>query len=357
MRITSRSLLTAVAVFTLPATLLGQNDLVKYFPAGQTNAGVLVENYVRPMIEDWGAAMNSGWYTSGRVHKKAGFDISFQSNSVFYKEDRQYYSFPSGLSGLTHLGPVGEPGIPTAYGPENLYPEFGITGGGNAGVSFYGPEGLEPGSDVSMNVNFVPTLQAGIGLVKGTDLRVRFTPNLFSFSDADLTNWGVGVMHDIKQHIPGLDKVPVVDLAVFVGYTKLNSEVDLSGEYAGSNQVGDLSSSGITAQVIGGVTLAKVLSAYVSLGYAQWKSDFDVMGDYFVDRTGFGPPGGGPFPGDVALPAPFTLTDPYSYSFEGSGLRMSAGARLKLGPFFLDGEYALAEPSDVITFGLGFTFK
>ncbi len=335
-----------------------QNDLAKYFPAGQANAGVLVEQYVIPTIEDWGAAMNSGWYTSARVHKKFGFDISFQMNTVSYQQDRQYYDFPaSGVSGLTHLGPVGQPGIPTVYGPEEAFPEFGITSGANAGISFYGPEGIEPGSDFNMNMNLVPTLQMGLGLVKGIDLRFRFTPNLFNFADATMDNWGVGVMHDIKQHIPGLKEVPLLDLSVFVGYTQMNAEVDLSGEYAGSNQTGDVSSSGITAQALGGITLAKVLSAYVSLGYSQWKSDFDVNGDYVVDQTGSGPSGGGPFPGSEPLPSPFTLNNPYSYSFDGSGFRMAAGMRLKLGPFFLNGDYALTEPSNVFTFGLGLTFK
>lgn len=340
-----KRLLIPVALL-IGSAAFGQKALTHYFPAGQANSGVLVKSYVSPLGEDLGTLLNSGWYTTGATHSRLGFDIGLTMNTVFIGSGRKEFSDPQ-LSGLQFNGTtMGGDKVPSVYGQKKNYPLFSNTGGPNQGVPFRGPDGIDPHDTYGVNGQVLPTLQAGVGLFANTDIRLRYTPQT-TINGIKSGSMGAGIQHDIKQHFSGLKLLPF-SLSLFVGYTKLDGSVDLSGLYAssGTTQKGAISGSAYTAQAIISKSLG-VITFFGSIGYSSSSTKFDVKGTYVVDQTSDGLP----------LIAPYTMTDPYSYTFKTSGMRLTGGTRLKLGPFFLNGDYTFFNSQQLLTVGTGFTFR
>jgi hypothetical protein len=353
---TMKRLLLFPVVIILCFPVFGQQALTRYFPAGQTNAGILIESYVSPMAKDMGSLMNNGWVNTGATHKRFGFDLSVTVNTVPITSSGQFFTPPNTIgtnfnstdqySGPTPTGASTDQ-IPTAYGPKSWYPKFTNTSGSNAGVTFQGPDGAPPKTG-SLNYQILPTIQLGFGLFKNTDIRIRYTPQE-TFNTVKVGNYGFGLMHDLKQHIPGIKMLPF-SLSVFLGYTQLKGTVDLSGNYAGSNQQGQTTSSAVTGQVIISKSLS-IITFYGVLGYNQSSTKFDVKGTYNVNSFYSNPEL------SLSLPSPFTLTDPYSYSFSTKGFRATGGARLKAGPIFINGDYTFFNSQKLITLGAGLWFR
>ncbi len=335
----------ALAVCATPAC--AQNDIAKFFPAGKENAQLLTGAYLEPLTKDLGTLLNNGWYTTAKTHKRFGFDLSVTVNNVLVSKDQKYFNMPAGVSGLSFEGTTeGGTQIPTAYGPKKEESKFLITSKMNSGTAFNGPEGFEPGKDYPLESAVLPTLQLGVGLFKNTDIRIRYTPEV-KINDVKVGNWGIGVMHDIKQHIPGLIELPF-SWTFFAGYTQMNGDVDLSGEFTGSGQKGEMTGKGITLQTVVSKNF-KVVTFYGSVGYQHSSVKYDVKGIYEVGS------GGGE--SEVLLESPFTLTDPFSFESSTQGIRGTAGIQFKFGPVLLNSDFTLAHSQKLLTAGFGFTFN
>ena len=164
--------------------------------------------------------------------------------------------------------------------------------------------------------------------------------------------WGVGAMHDIKQHIPGLKELPF-SLSVLLAYSSAKTTTKMdgvyetasgSGSYAGQEAVAE--TTGFTAQVL----IAKqipVLTFYGGLGYNSGNTTFKVNGTYFVDEVHI--VGGGTVP----LLSPVTLTNPSNREYTSSGFRFTGGIRFKFGPIFLNSDYTLYGGEGLLTIGFG----
>lgn len=347
-----RLLLPCAMIFCGAA--FGQKALTQYFPAGEANAGLLVQGYIRPMSEDIGTLASNGWYNTAATHKKFGFDISITMNSVFLSNSRKSFTEPA-LTNTSFLGttPSNVDLIPSIYGKKGDVPNFAnsLSAPQNPGVPFQGPEGIDPKNTYGVNAQVLPTIQAGFGLFAKTDIRARYTPQS-SINGITTSSLGGAIMHDIKQHIPGLKQLPF-SLSILVGYTQVNGKVDLSGTYGpssgdGSAQEGKITSSATTAQALISKSLGFV-TFYGGLGYNSTTTKFDVNGSYVVSEAVTQA-------GTVPLTDPFTLTNPYKYSFKTSGFRFTGGIRMKLGVFFLGGDYTLYNGQQLLTVGTGFTF-
>ena len=333
------------------------NGITKFFPAGAVPTGgaanvqTLVSGYISPIGEDFGKLGNTGWYSTADTHQKFGFDLSVTMNTVFAKSEQKTFS-PGALSGLSYDGTI-PPGdkAPTAYGAESVLPKFTYTAGNNSIIPntfFLGPGGGNVTKDVPIGSLVVPTLQAGIGLFKSTDLKIRYTPAV-TFSGTELTNWGVGLKHDLKQHIPGIKMSPF-SLALFLAYSEMTATTDLSGVYSGSGQKGLGKTTGFTAQVLASKSFA-VLTLYVGLGYNSSTTNYAINGTYNVTSRDAG---GGAM---VPLLTPVTLTNPFSQDYSVSGFRGTGGLRLKFGPIALNGDYTLANGTGIMSLGFGVTVR
>lgn len=332
-------------------SVFGQKAITKFFPAAAapgtaSNVQQLVSGYISPISEDFGSLMNNGWYNTAATHKKFGFDLSVTMNTITAKSDAKFFTIPS-LAGVTYNGTI--PGstndkAPTAYGPKGKVPSFTFNSGPNNGIPFTGPDGGNITEDVPIGSMVVPTAQIGLGLFGNTDLRFRFTPAI-KITDTELSNWGIGVHHDIKQHIPGIKELPF-SLSLFVAYSSLKASTDLSGRYTGSGQEGLGETTGFTGQVLISKSLA-VITFYGGIGFNSSNTTYSLKGTYVVDKTGEGLP----------LLSPTTLTNPYKQEFKTSGFRATGGMRLKLGPVIMNGDYSLVDTKGLFTAGFGFTVR
>jgi hypothetical protein len=342
----SKKIIILMCLFWFTAAAYAQNKVTWFFPAGAVPTGGnqnlqnLLRGYLTPIAEDFGSLSNSGWYTTSATHKRWGFDINVTVNTININSEAKTFD-PVPLTGVVYLG--GETPLPTAYGKEGEFPQFQFTEGGNNGTTFRGPDGIDPGKDLPVGSLAAPTMQLGVGILKGTDLYIRFTPTI-KISDTELGNWGIGIKHDIKQHISSIADLPF-SLSFFAGYTSLKATTDLSGHYVGDGQEGVAQTNSYTFQVLIGKEI-KVISFYGGIGLNTSKTDYDINGTYMVNTTDTG----------GSLYQSVALDDPFSDSYSKTDFRGTLGIRFKFGPVILNGDYTAISKRSILTAGFGFTF-
>ncbi len=76
-------------------------DIGKFLAGGEEDAKLLLEPYISPAVNAFGAALGSGWYNTAKPHKLGGFDITFTSNIAIIPS--KYEKFTIDDSKLTTL--------------------------------------------------------------------------------------------------------------------------------------------------------------------------------------------------------------------------------------------------------------
>ncbi len=349
--------LASIVLFSMP--VLGQtNQIARFFPAamvpsgGQANIDKLISGYITPVAEDFGSLGNGGWYNTAETHKRFGFDLSVTMNAISASSNSKSFAVGT-LQGVvsdgTVLGGLNAP-APTVYGGEKDFPLFHYDAAGLPNVgTFAGPGGGNISSDVPIGSLAVPSIQGGLGLFANTDLRFRFTPQI-KIGSTQTDSWGLGLMHDIKQHIPGIKMAPF-SLSLFLAYNQLNASTDLSGLYTGANQEGVGETKGYTAQILISKSIP-VLTFYGGIGYNSSSTTYSIKGTYLVDKAFLAD--GTPFPLNTA---PTTLTNPFSKEYSTSGFRATLGLRFKFGPVTLHGDYTIFNSQGIFATGFGFTVR
>src|SRR5690606_7528697 len=129
--------------------------------------------------------------------------------------------------------------------------------------------------------------------------------------DGDVRLWGIGVMHDIKQWMPGVKHLPF-DLSALIGYTKMTSSYDLQGlsDTGEGKQELLLNAGGLSIQGIISKKIS-VLTLYAGIGYNKTTSSVKVNGIFELEDDRI-------------------LEDPIDMQFGEGSLRATAGFRLKL---------------------------
>ena len=179
----------------------------------------------------------------------------------------------------------------------------------------------------------------GIGIYKNTDLKFRFFPEQ-QYGDFKVSMFGIGVLHDVKQWIPGIKNLPF-DLSGFFGYTKLKVETQL-------NQPGQVGQFDVTGTTIQGLISKKlsVLTVYGGLGYNIAKSSVALKGTYDLDgNSATGTNGDGR-----------EAKDPLALSATATGPRVTAGMRLKLAVFTFHGDYTI-QKYKTLSVGFGIAIR
>lgn len=324
--------LLLVLIMAMPFVAAAQGDLDELFNGSVSDAKYLAAGYITPMMKAVGYGMNQGWYNTAKPHKLIGFDLTVSVNPVFipsadkiFQVDNskmQNVDLISDVKGAAVTPLTGKGNIPTFFGPDHGT-SYAVRN--QPGVTFSGPTGI--------NFNFlpVPTANLGIGLPKGFDIKFRFVPtiDLGKATSDDITGkfglWGVGVLHDFKQWIPGIKALPF-DLSVFAGYTKmtLNAGVDS----AKPDNKAEFSCSATTFQVIISKKLS-VLTPYFGVGINSATTKLAVKGSYDFNNNGNS--------GDAGE------KDPFALSVASNGPRATAGIRLKFGPIAFHGDYTFAK--------------
>ncbi len=336
MKIYTRILLIAGLMVSMANVSKAQLDFDSFLEAGLADANKLLEAYMAPAFQGIGYGVNAGWYNTARPHKTLGFDLNVTVNAAIVPTSGQFFTFNNADYTNVKLSNGTSAQLPTLFGP-NLgaddLPELTFLNNGEETIRISAPTGL--GLDEEFPINAVPSpmIQLGIGLIKGTDLKIRYTPDI-SLGDEDegsVKLFGIGVMHDIKQYLPVVNKLPF-DLSMFVGYTNLKTSIAVDSDL---NQFAEFETKGTVVQALVSKKLA-LLTVYGGLGYAKSKTTLGLKGVYTTENNSY--------------------TDPIDLAYENGGLKANVGLRIRLLFLNIFGEYSFQE-YNTATVGIGFSFR
>lgn len=345
MNITTLKRLTgvfALSIFSLSA--FAQDDIDNLLNENIDDSRKIIGAYISPFMKSISLGLNQGWYNTAKPHKLIGIDITVTVSAMAIPNKQTFFT-PSKL-GLTHItldeSSESYPKAPTMFGPDET-PTFYLKddqGVRIPGSEFEGPPGLGMKDEIGRNIMPVPMAHLGIGLPKGTDLKLRFIPTIDLGDEGSLKMFGIGVMHDIKQHIPGIKLLPF-DLSAFIGYSRFDLEYNFEeGEISGENQRSEFS---IRATTIQGVISKKfsVVTLYGGLGYNIAKSNIGIKGFYDWNENG---------------QVEKNERNPIDLDYAASGPRVTAGFRLKLAILTLHADYTL-QKYNALTAGIGLSIR
>lgn len=346
-----------------------QSDAAAVIKGGLADANTIMNGYMGPLMKSFGAGLNSGWYQTAKPHGIGGFDITISANATFAPTADQTYS----LSGLQNVKPsAGQPSeAPSVFGDAKAGPKVDVygkspfTGQDTPMTSFNLPQGL------GTNMFAVPTAQLAVGVGYGTDIAVRFMPNL-SFGDVGVGLFGFAVKHDFKQWIPGMKDLPF-DLSAMFGYTTMGANVKFVGKNAiaadnsdsvynehpdkvYTNQKVDFKSKAWTTNIIISKKLGP-FTPYLGVGYQSAKTTLALQGEYPItvpnEQQDATDPSDPSF-GYVAKVQDFK--DPINIEGKLSGFRANVGFRLKLAVLTIHGDYTFGEYK-VASVGIGLNIQ
>lgn len=369
MKLLRYSLLSLIALtgVTMQQEAKGQGAVIDVLGSGVEDADKLLNAYFRPFGESFAIGLGQNWYNTAAPLKLLRFNVQFGASIVRIPTELQTFD-PTAL-GMNNLRPLGN-SAPTIFGPDDNGPSYVLSTTDPTNPANRIPidtiAGLTQG--LGLNFNAAPFAQLNIGLIKGTELSVRFVPTLDLASlgggvDGKFGLWGVGVKHDIKQWIPVINKLPF-SLSGYFNYTKLSFELGVSlpgpeqktyapysgpGDIIGYNYAAGVTAGNYAGQAIAmdassmgfGIIVSKkllMLTPYLSLGMQSANFSLRTAGDYAIlsglrDASTLAQPG--------ALREEYKVfTDPININPDPiNSLRYSAGLRVKLLIFGIHAEY------------------
>lgn len=338
MNFTTRVLLYFLLICSA-SSVFAQEDLDVLLQESIVDGRKLVKGYVDPFMKSMSLGLNQGWYNTAKPHKLLGIDITVTAAAMMVPDDELFYNVDNLNLESVELDPSSPdaPRAPTIIGPDRA-PVYRLQD--NPSTTYEGPEGLDLEGNIGKNWVPVPMVTLGIGLPKETDLKIRYTPNIeFDGSNGSVQLLGFGVMHNIKQYLPGLKLLPF-DLSAFVGYTHFKINYKFDDDVQGENQRGEFAMNATTIQ---GVISRKfsVITLYGGVGYNVAKSNLSMLGWYDVNEN------------DVEDE---NERNPIDEKFAASGPRITAGFRLKLAILTIHADYTLQKYSS-LTAGIGLSVR
>ncbi len=326
-------------------TLPGFDEIIQ---AGGEDMSTYMNHYIRPFMNSFGTGVANGWYNTAATHEPLGFDLTFYVSSVSVPDEDLTFNFLQSEYSNLQLATGGPDAVlPTLLGGISDLQFVSSVTDPNTGTvvtspPFDVPDGV--GDDIPSKNIPVPMLQLAVGVVKNTELIVRYAPKVTINDDFELKFFGIGVKHDFKQWIPGIKTVPI-DLSILIGYTNLNTDYFFSNTGVIQVSPGSKASfdAGVwTVQVLVSKKIS-VLTVYGGIGYNSVNSKYDMTGEYgFQDLLN---------PGNIVF-----VKDPVNLDFPLNGFRATAGVRLKLAIFTLHADYTLQKYS-TLTVGFGFSVR
>lgn len=353
----------------LALTLVFGSAQAQSFQVSELNS--YINAYTAPFAKSVPVALSGGWAHTAKVHSAMGFDLSIGSALVFIPADEgatnaNNIDLPANFS-FTNLNANNE--VPTIRGETSAsVPTINYDfGPGLPTLSFDAFKGI------GLAMSGAPHIQLGIGLPKGTELIGRLIPDVSNFANnllGDNSNvslektglWGLGVKHDIKQWIPVISKVPILQISGLIAYTRFYTGVsgsDLAitptvlnitnGTLANNtslwnDQKFSMKASSFSGTVLVGASIP-VFQPFIGLGFNSGKFESGLYGTYpIVEIEG----------SEMAINN--SEKDPLVVEQKFTNFNVQAGARLKLGPIALHYVYTIQKYS-MHTFGLAVTIR
>ncbi len=318
-----------IVFFAVIATLntSAQINIGKIFEAGSADAKTLANPYLRPYGEMLGVNLNSGWYTSAKVHKLLGFDITFTGTYSKAPSSAKSYDVSALDLQSFSLAPGSQNMAPTIAGSSKDLPVLRHNNDPIGVTDFELPNGS------GMDHLISPMVTVGVGLPYGIEVKGRFSPELDLGDAGKLSLFGAGIQKDIKDYIPGIKHVPVLNMSVLAAYTNFSGSASMNdvGTLITNGQV-SIDANAYTTRLLIGANLP-IIAFYTGLGYGRCSSDFNINGDF----------------SDSSL-------EPITLSYVTKGFDFNVGLRLRLGVIGLHADYTAGEYSS-LTAGIGVNFR
>ena len=326
--------------FAFSQVTLNAQKIEDFLAAGK-DGGTLLQSYLSPAFEGTIYNLSNGWYRTAKTHRKLGFDITLNASLSSVPTSGKSFIFNNSDYETMRLKTGDGKSLPTAFGgktSEVLVASKEVAPGINGDFEFDALNGVT--SEIGVNEVPAAMIQAGIGLPFKTDITVRYLPEVGS-KDFKTNLIGFGLKHNILQYFPVAKRIPLVDVSLFAGYTKLTSQY-----IPGQDQSIDMEVTSFTGQVLGSVDL-KIINFYLGVGFVEGKSNLDVTGDFEFTYAG---------PANTSYTEKIDEADLPKLKNSVSGMKTTAGMSLNLGPVKIFGDYTLQE-YNTITAGLAFSFR
>lgn len=315
--------------------LLGFQSKSQVIEADAVN---FLEAYFSPIGESFGAGLNNGWYNTAKPHKLGGFDITLTINLVSVPNEIQHFdpnTIPN-FSSLNNEIPVLSPTI--------------LGGDEGATITYNNPNSSSlvftmPDQEMlKINLIPVPMINAGIGLIKETEIDFRYFPN-YNFDigfvgKGSVGLWGIGAKHDLLQWIPVVGDAIPISLSVQAGHTQFNTSFSVVDPNSSLNQDVSLDINATTINLIASKKLL-MITAYAGIGYNSSVTKFSSESSFNV--------------GTSINPA--TMNVPLEIKFESQNeIRTNIGLRFNLAVIALQANHTFSK-YPVTTIGAGISLR
>lgn len=352
---------TVLLAVALVGGMVGRAGAVDFQEEIKKLAQQNAEGYIGPLATAFGTCMNSGLYHTAKPHKLLGFDVSIKPSAALVGDEYKFFDFivpPSvtvdatalGIPGVTNLTLNGNDLYPnrktaTMFGPDTgttLLPdeaaiEAALRAQGALQAAIDAAK-LQPewqymlaaatiSTPPGLGLEGLPLVlpQASVGLIFGTEVLVRYLPEMEIGDFGKLNFWGFGVKHSISQWIP----LPLLG-------------IDITGQYAMQQlKLGELLESNHTAMNLqvsrrfGFMILS--LTPYAGVGFES----SDLKLDYTIQNSG-----------NPALDGSHVTFD-----LEGdNSTRITVGGRLQFLMLTVNADYSMGE-FDAYSAGVGLTLR
>lgn len=348
-------LIIAILALTISQKATAQDDISGLFKGGPSDVNKLMNAYATPLFKGFGNSLNGGWTNTAKTHKFLRFDIRISASaSLVPAADR---SFDINSLGLENIKPTNS--------SQSIAPTFAGDTKQSTGITFTDPSNPAAKYNTTLPSGVTkyipaPQIQLALGLVKNTDLMVRFIPTTKITDDVGSVGmFGLGLKHNFAGDFGKAGKIMPFDLALAIGFTHLNYKKPLDvtpdADNAGTSGSQDYSNQSLTGNFSGWnaeIIISKKLAfftPFASVGCLASKTDIGLKGNYpFVTGA------------DLVTQKPkyTTYADPINISGNGtgvSGLHADVGFQLSLAFFKVYASYSLAEyQSGNVGIGFGF---
>jgi len=378
--------LAAISFAATPAQAqLGNiGDLLQ---AGKEDANKLVEAYMAPMANAFGAGLNTGWILNANAHSGffpiplPGFSLQLRSSATLIPtEDQRFDLTTLGLS--SNISFPGSTTSPTIAGDDQDKGQIRVSQTVTVADPLGGPDVTSTVvlADLTLpeglNAAFLPApmIQAGVGLIFDTDLTVRYFPKTEFGDYGSVELLGASVKHGLDQWIPGGGLLPV-NITLQAGFTQFKTSVNLdlkptdlinssnssqvasysyvAGYFDGQGVQFETTSWTVNAIVGKKISLLVVgVGAYVGAGIESSETILKMNGNYPLlivndNVTEF-------IKGQTLKVT--DINNPIDLTFTGANsIRLLAGVRASLGIFDFFGEYTYAKYSSAnVGFAISF---
>ena len=298
---------------------LGKRDVTNY-----------LEGYLNPMMKGVGFGLANGWFATSETHQLGGFDFSITMTAAHVPGKDSNFTIDS----LYSVTPINLQEFPTIMGDLST-PRFSHN---NTGSEISGMPGTDMEQAVGARMIPLPMIQLGVGLIKKTDLKIRFIPKIQdSYTGVSFNLMGLGVMHNLSQYIPGAEDFSF-NLSGFAGFTKMKVNADLSAARDNS-QTAEFNVYSSTLQVVASQDIS-IVTLYTNIGASNANLGLDVKGQYSTD-------------GDTAT---LEIEDPLNLRFHAFTPKLGLGAKVNFVLMTFNLDYSF-QKYGTLTAGIGFTLN